>query len=86
MTHFSAFNQMSASLKQDVLLRYGNYMTERSEGLYQVMLYEMDQFYVEVYKAWNSTIPQFFRSFKGEDGLEPYILKIDLNNLLSSVL
>lgn len=77
---------MSASLKQDVLLRCGSFLAERTEGLYEVMLYEMDEFYVEVYRVWNNTVPQFFRSFKGEDGLDPYLPKINLSNLLSSVL
>lgn len=81
----SVFNQLPPGLKQETLLSTGTYLADRAEGLYNVMLYEMGRFYVEVYRTCDAALPKFFRSFRGEDGLEPYIQKINLDDLLTPV-
>lgn len=55
---------------------------ERAEEFYQVMLYQVDAFYVEVYRHTHFNVITKFRGFTRTELLEPYLQEISLEGIL----
>jgi len=81
------FNSLTKRQKKSVLLRSGVFLAERkaAAGLFRVMLYEISNFYVEVYFFKWSKQPVGYRSFRSVNALQPYLRTIDLTSLLQNL-
>jgi hypothetical protein len=79
------FNILSKESQQDVLLKTGIFLAERTDGPFRVMLYQLDSFYVEVYFYNKYNKVAFFKAFESTDALQPYLKTIDVSSLLQEV-
>ncbi len=79
------FSSLSKKAKKSALLRSGAFLAERKLGFLRVMLYQVDNFYTEVYffKATKNLIG--FRSFFSTNKLNPYLHQIDLSGIVKEV-
>jgi hypothetical protein len=80
------FNTLSKQDQQNQLLKEGTFLAEREDGPFRIMLYQLDNFYVEVYffNLYNKVA--FLQSFSDTDVLEPYLEQMDINSMLNGVL
>ena len=74
------FELMDLSLQAHIICRNGVYLSERHEDYLFVALYRVFDFYVEVYYQLKTSEIIKFISFRSDVMLEPYLMKIDLNN------
>ena len=84
MTH-RKFSSLSKKQKQTSLLKTGVFLAERKVGFFKVMLYEVQNFYVEVFFFKWSKNAIGFRTFTSVDSLQPYLRTIDLASLLNNL-
>ena len=63
------FNTLSKQEQQNQLLKEGIFLAEREDGPFRVMLYQLDNFYVEVYffNLYNKVA--FLQTFSDTDTL-----------------
>ncbi len=54
---------------------------EREEGIFNILLYTMDNFYVEVFFRKGSNKVSWLNTFASTDNLEPYLEMIDISDL-----
>ncbi len=80
------FISLPARYKKNVLLRFGNYIAERTNSLFRVMLYDLDGFYVEVYFFKWGRKPVAFSTFRSTNKLNPYLRQIDLSIVTEGLL
>lgn len=80
------FNTLSKQDQQNLLLKQGTFLAERTDGPFRIMLYQLDNLYVEVYffNLYNKVA--FLETFSDTDALEPYLQQMDLNHMLNGVL
>jgi hypothetical protein len=80
------FNMLPKKAQQEVLLAQGTFLTERADGPFRIMLYQLDGFYVEVhfFNLYNKVA--FFSAFDTIEALEPYLDTIDVSGMLQEVL
>lgn len=80
------FNTLPKKAQQEVLLAQGTFLTERNDGPFRIMLYQLESFYVEVhfFNLYNKVA--FFTAFDSIDGLEPYLETIDVSTMLQEAL
>jgi hypothetical protein len=83
--NFCDFKLMDLSLQAHFICRKGVYLTERSMDDLLVALYQVDDFYVEVYHRFSNSEIVKLISFHGGKLLEPYLEKIQLNVLLKDL-
>jgi hypothetical protein len=80
-----AFNNSCKKDKINTLLKTGVYLAERKAGFLRIMLYQINDFYVEVFfLKWRKTVIGF-KIFQSTDKLTPYLQKIDINKLMERV-
>ncbi len=65
----------------EALLERGIFLTERLYKNFIIFLYQLDNFYVEVYHNLKYNVMQGIRSFEDEEALEPYLDSIDISCL-----
>lgn len=68
-----------------VLWREANIIAERKERGYNVFLYQIYSFYIEVWHSCNVMDKYKLRSFNTTEELEPYLQKIDISNLVANI-
>ena len=68
-----------------VLWREANIIAERKDRGYNVFLYQIYSFYIEVWHSCNLKDKYKLRSFSGTEELEPYLQKIDISNLFTNI-
>jgi hypothetical protein len=79
---FYDFKWLDLPSQAYIVYQKGVYLSERSEDDLFVALYQVDNFYVEIYyRLGNSEIIKFI-SFHSDVMLEPYLNKIQLNGFL----
>ena len=66
------FNQLSEGEQYNVLRR-AVLLADRDEPLYDVYLFQVDAFYVEVYCYKNTPDLDRYKAFESTDLLEPYL-------------
>jgi len=76
---------LELSLQAHVVYQLGTYLSERSEDDLFVALYQVYDFYVEVYLRFSSRAIVKFISFDSDVRLEPYLSRIQLNNLFDQL-
>jgi hypothetical protein len=75
------FNLMDEIGQAEALLNYGVLVAERIYKSFTIFLYQVNQFYVEVYFNNNFSMIQGFRAFESTSALEPYLEEIDITSL-----
>ena len=75
------FKYQEKQKKTRLLLDYGTYLASRFTKGYQLLLFAVDSFYVEVHYDIEHELLSYFKAFSGDDELEPYLSQIDLSPL-----
>lgn len=76
------FNQLSIEEQQQAVLRNGIFLAERKDSPLRMMLYDMGNFYVEVFFLSRFNKVAWFNAFDEMEKLEPYLAKIDVSDVL----
>lgn len=79
---YQQFDRLSAKEQTDLVWNHAVHLAERQEGRFTVILYQMDGFYIELFYARHDNRRPVVRSFIDTDFLEPYLVHIDVNELL----
>ena len=80
------FNKLSIEQQQKAVLINGVFLAERKDSPLRMMLYDMGNFYVEVFFLSRYNKVAWFSGFKTTKKLEPYLQKIDITPILEEVL
>src|SRR5688572_16315516 len=80
------FNKLSTEEQQKAVLMQGFFLAERKDPPLRMMLYDMGNFYVEVFFLSRYNKVAWFNGFKSTKKLEPYLQKIDITSVLEEVL
>jgi hypothetical protein len=75
------FNLLDEVKQAEVLLQHGVLLTERVYKEFQIVLYQVHHFYVEVYFHKTYEMIQGFRGFENMSHLDPFLSNINLNDL-----
>lgn len=74
------FNRMDKDSQAQTLKDYGVLIEERLEKEDQVLVYQMQSFYAEVYYHKGYKIIKKLRSFTNADNVFPYVKNVDISN------
>jgi len=80
------FNKQSTEEQQKAVLINGVFLAERKDPPLRMMLYDMGNFYVEVFFLSRYNKVAWFNGFASTKKLEPYLQKIDVSSLLQEAL
>lgn len=75
------FNLLDEIKQAEALLEYGVLVAERLYKRFTIYLYQVKNFYVEVYYHNDFKMIQGFRGFAGVHALDPYLDEIDITCL-----
>lgn len=75
------FNILDEIKQAEALLNHGVLIAERMYKEFQILLYQVNQFYVEVYYHNNFQMIQGFGGFENTNALDPYLADIDITSL-----
>jgi hypothetical protein len=78
--YFNEFNELSLSLRAELVEQEGKFLVSRTGLTYHVDLYRLDDFYVEI---WNNTIHGILmniHAFRDEEFLKPYLDNISFRH------
>lgn len=76
------FTQLNEARQAETLLERGIFLTDRLYKNFSIFLYQLDNFYVEVYHNIKYDIMQGMRCFEDDDTLQPYLESIDISCLV----
>jgi hypothetical protein len=75
---FSKFCTATQYVQKTVLLFHGVYLLERRVNDLLAVLYQVDNFYVEVFFRDNSTGIYQLKSYADVNGIDPYLQMVDI--------
>ena len=78
------FIVLNDARQAQTLLERGIFLTDRLYKNFSIFLYQLDNFYVEVYHNLRYDIMQGMRCFEDDDALQPYLESIDISCLVSN--
>ena len=81
MVRLHEFKYQEKHKKTELLSKYGVYLASRLNRGYQVLLFSVSTFYVEVYFDLEHEIMSYIRAFSGSEDLDPYLEGIDIAGL-----
>lgn len=67
-------------MEQMEVIWEGAFVANREDNEHEILLYQIDGFYVEVYYHKEYNVIRKFRSFSSTDQLDAYLDKIDLTS------
>ena len=76
------FTILPETKQAETLLERGIFLADRLYKNFSIFLYQLDNFYVEVYHNLRFDVMQGMRCFQDEDALEPYLDSIDISCLV----
>ena len=79
---YREFNTLTDLDRADAAWSKGVLLAERSETFHKMMLYQMDDFYIEVTCHTHFNVVLKVHSFKDPRFVEPYLQAIDISHLL----
>ena len=77
------FTILNEAKQAEALLKKGIFLTERLYKNFSILLYQLDNFYVEVYHNLRFDVMQGMRCFEDDETLQPYLESIDISCLVS---
>lgn len=79
------FTLLNETKQAETLLKRGIYLADRLYKNFSIILYQLDNFYVEVYHNIRFDIMQGMRCFQDDEtALQPYLESIDISSLVES--
>lgn len=72
------FKQLD-EMEQAEVVWDGALIGDRQDDVYNILLYQIDNFYVEVYYHKEHEVIKKLRSFSSTEQLQPYLEKMDLD-------
>lgn len=75
------FSLLTETKQTEILLEKGVFVAERMYKNFTIFLYQVDQFYVELYHNLRYNVIQGMRSFEDQEALEPFLREIDISCL-----
>lgn len=75
------FTQLDDSNQARALIENGVFLAERMYKNFSIFLYQLDDFYVEIYHNLKYNVMQGMRSFMEEEELDPYLASIDISSI-----
>jgi hypothetical protein len=75
------FTHLNETSQAEVLLAHGAFVAERMYKNFTIFLYQVADFYVEVYHNVNFNVTQGMRCFQDDEALQPYLESIDISCL-----
>ena len=81
----SYFDQLTEARQTDVIWENGVFLDRRKEGFYNILLFQLDDFYTEIYYHAHFNVIIKIVSFNDTDLLTPYLDKINLPEFFSSL-
>ncbi len=79
------FGSLTKQRKKETLLRSASFLAERKWAMFKVMLYQVDNFYTEVFFFKGSPKAILYRSFFSTKPLQPYLNQIDLSDIVEEM-
>ncbi|MDB5252615.1 MAG: hypothetical protein JWP27_1784 [Flaviaesturariibacter sp.] len=76
------YNTPEENAQTSTIWEEGTYLTERLQGFHRIMLYQVDDFYVEVTYHTHFNVILRVSRFSDTHYLEPYLQSININALL----
>lgn len=77
------FRSCSKYVQQQMIKHQGVFLLERRSMDWNILLFQIDSFYVEVYYDRSTQKADLLKSFDDVDQLEPYLRKIDVLALMN---
>ena len=77
----SEFSILDESSQAEALIERGVFLAERMYKNFSIFLYQLDDFYVEIYHNLKFNMMQGMRSFQNEEELEPFLESIDISSI-----
>ncbi len=78
----SFFDQLTEAHQTDVIWECGTFLARRNKGFHNILLFQIDDFYTEVWYHSHFNVIIKIISFSDTDMLEPYLEKISISALL----
>ena len=75
------FNFMDGMAKTEVLATKGVFLAERNDGCFRISLYQVNDFYVEIYYHKTRYFYLCIRSFEDVSEIFPYLEEIDITEI-----
>ena len=75
------FTSLDETLQAEALIDRGVFLAERMYKNFSIFLYQLDDFYVEIYHNLKYNVMQGMRSFREEEDLEPFLENIDISSI-----
>lgn len=85
MTH-NEYERLDEFGQVEVLFNQGIHIADRADDKYCMILFQIDDFYVELYYHLERDTLKKLRSFKHTRFIEPYLDQIDLSELLIEIM
>ena len=73
--------QMTEMEQADVIMEKGVLVGKRTNGFYNILLFQVDSFYAEIYYHSHFNVIIKIRTFSNTDALEPYLQQIEISSL-----
>ena len=78
------FDLLDDRMKGQFIWKHGICVAERFYKCFKVYLFQIHNYYVEVYFNMDFQAIQYVRSFEEQDELQPYLENIDISALVAS--
>ena len=76
------FHSLTEKLQLDTLEQQGVFIADRDGAFYNIKLYQLDGFYVELYFHTHFNVVVNINCFTNTDCLDPYLESIDVDALI----
>lgn len=76
------FNILEENEKANIIWTKGVQIGERRDAFHQILLFQVDAFYVEVYHHTHFNVITKMQSFSNLNKLQPYLVEISLEGLV----
>lgn len=77
------FNHLGEDKQREILITNGVLLAKRSDSCYNVALFQIDSFYIEVWYTRKGLDIGLVRGFNSTDELEPYLETIDIGAIVN---
>lgn len=74
--------QMTEMEQADLIMEKGALVGKRTDGFYNILLFQVDSFYAEIYYHSHFNVIIKIKTFRNTDALEPYLAQIEISKLL----
>ncbi len=76
------FNLLPKDQQTELVWNEGDFVTDRQEDDYSILLYQLYSFYVEIKYSGKANRFLIYRCFNNINQLEPYLEEIDISGLM----